>query len=348
MKAWVLHDIGDFRYEDREKPELADDEVLVHVKAAGICGSDVPRIYQTGAHNMPLVPGHEFSGVVEAVGSKASEISIGKRVGIFPLIPCGTCPMCETEHYEMCSHYDYLGSRRDGGFSEYVAVPKRCLVPLPDSVSFEQGAMIEPTAVAAHAMRRVSFEKNENIVILGLGTIGMLLLYVLLDAGYENVYVIGNKDKQKERVLAAGLSLDRFCDSRTEEEESWIREKTGSGADVVFECVGRNETVSKAVELTAPMARVVFVGNPASDMTLERNTYWQILRRQLIITGTWNSSFAVTNGDDWSYIIERMGSGVFHPEQLITQRLKFDELEKGLLIMRDKTEDYCKVMIAGD
>ena len=347
MKAWVLKDIGQIEYEEVKMPELRPDEVSVRVDAVGICGSDVPRIYRTGAHNMPLIPGHEMAGTVTELGKGVNEDWRGKRVGVFPLIPCGTCAMCRQEHFELCENYDYLGSRRDGGFAEYMAVPKRCLMELPDSVTFEQGAMLEPTAVAVHAMRRISFEKKESVVILGVGTIGMLLLYVLLDAGYENVYVIGNKEKQRQRALSAGLPMARFCDSRTEDAQGWIRKNTGSGADVVFECVGRSETAQQALQLAAPMARVVFVGNPAGDMTFSRNAYWQILRRQLLLTGTWNSSFGTSSADDWDYTIKRLASGSFHPERLITQELELKDLEKGLLIMRDKTEDYCKVMIRG-
>ena len=154
MKAWILHEIGEIQLEELEKPLPGRGEVLIAVKAAGICGSDIPRIYETGAHTHPLIPGHEFSGVVEAVGSEADAAWLGKRVGIFPLIPCRSCPPCANKLYEMCRHYDYLGSRRNGGFAEYAAVPVECLVELPDNVTFAEAAMLEPMAVAVHAMRR--------------------------------------------------------------------------------------------------------------------------------------------------------------------------------------------------
>ncbi|MDE7206536.1 MAG: alcohol dehydrogenase catalytic domain-containing protein, partial [Lachnospiraceae bacterium] len=170
MKAWVLHDVNRIHFEEVEKPRPAENEVLVSVKAAGICGSDIPRIYKTGAHVHPLVPGHEFSGQVIEVGKRAGTAWIGKRVGIFPLIPCGTCTACQKRHYELCRNYSYLGSRRNGGFAEYVAVPEWNLIELPDSVPYEEAAMLEPMAVAVHAMRRVQLHKNDTAVILGLGT----------------------------------------------------------------------------------------------------------------------------------------------------------------------------------
>ena len=153
MKAWVLHGVNDIRYEETERPVAPAGEVLVRVRAAGICGSDIPRIYDTGAHRHPLICGHEFSGCVESVGDGVDAAWIGKRVGIFPLIPCRECAQCKKQRYEMCSHYDYLGSRRDGGFAEYVSVPEWNLLALPDAVSYEAAAMLEPMAVAVHAMR---------------------------------------------------------------------------------------------------------------------------------------------------------------------------------------------------
>ena len=134
MKAWVLHGVNDIRLEEKEEPQLRADEALVCVKAAGICGSDIPRIYKTGAHVHPLIPGHEFSGQVVKVGHKADIKWLHKRVGIFPLIPCRKCAACQRQQYELCRDYGYLGSRRNGGFAEYTAVPQWNLIELPDRV----------------------------------------------------------------------------------------------------------------------------------------------------------------------------------------------------------------------
>ena len=162
MKAQVLHGIGDIRYEETDKPRIEKGWVLVKVKAAGVCGSDIPRIYKTGAHVHPIVTGHEFSGeVIETADDNFSWR--GKRVGIFPLIPCGECINCKKKMYEMCSNYNYLGSWCNGGFAEYAAVPEWNLIELPDNVSYKQAAMMEPMAVAVHAMRRFYIEKDSSI-----------------------------------------------------------------------------------------------------------------------------------------------------------------------------------------
>lgn len=344
MKAWVLHDKKDIRWEDREKPVPGEGEVLVRVLAVGICGSDIPRIYRDGAHRMPLVPGHEFSGEVAEIGSGVSGEWLGRRVGVFPLIPCGTCAACERERYEMCRHYGYLGSRQDGAFTEYTAVPVSNLLRLPDTVSYEEAAMLEPMAVAVHAMRRAAVGPGDRVVLCGLGTIGLLLLMFLLERGVR-VLAIGNKPLQKRLAGELGLPEEDFCDSRTENVEEWILCRTEkTGADVFFECVGKPETYAWAIGLAAPGGRVCLVGNPYSDMGLEKAVYWKILRNQLTVTGTWNSSFTGRPEDDWHYVLKLLGEEKIKPARLISHRFSLDNLEQGLHIMRDKSEDYVKIM----
>ena len=345
MKAFVLQGISDIRLEEVELPQLNEGEVLVKVGAVGICGSDIPRIYKTGAYSFPLIPGHEFAGTVVDTSDGVSAEWVGKRVGVFPLIPCEECAPCRKQQYEMCRHYSYLGSRRDGGFAEYVAVPVKNLLPLPENVSFQAAAMLEPMAVACHAMRRLTLDAHTTVAVCGLGTIGLLLVMFLREAGIQNIFVVGNKEFQKQKVLSLGITEDNYCDSRSQNVEEWLLERTdGRGVDAFFECVGKNETVKQAIALTAPGGQIQLVGNPYSEMLLEKDLYWKILRNQLTITGTWNSSFAGSEQDDWHYVLERLEKKSICPEDFISHELSFEELEKGFHIMRDKTEDYVKIM----
>lgn len=347
MKAWVLHGVEDIRFEETERPQLEKNEVLVSVQAAGVCGSDIPRIYKTGAHVHPLIPGHEFSGVVEKAGDCADTKWVGKRVGVFPLIPCRECAACRRQQYELCRNYSYLGSRRNGGFAEYVSVPEWNLIELPADISFAEAAMLEPMAVAVHAMRRIHPCQSDTVVVYGLGTIGMLLVMFLMDAGIQNILAVGNKSSQQQFVRELGLSETSYCNSSERDVVEWVRERTnGAGADAVFECVGRNEVVVQAVKLAAQAGRVCFVGNPFSDMIFDKSVYWKILRDQLVITGTWNSSFTHEHDDDWHYVLDRLSQKRVSPERLVTHRLSMKELEHGLHIMRDKTEDYIKIMVS--
>lgn len=363
MRANVLYGIGDIRYTEVPDPEPREGEVILRVACAGICGSDIPRIYQTGAHVMPLIPGHEFSGVVEKTGAGVDSRWTGKRVGVFPLIPCGTCGPCRRKIYELCRHYNYLGSRCDGGFAELARVPAANLLEIPDSVSMEAAAMLEPMSVAMHAIRRAipgfgtdGFmpDPTLRIAVIGLGTIGLLLTELLCGAGYQQVLAVGKKPFQRQAAQRLGISERNIYASVPDVQENrdgferWISDRTdGIGADIVFECVGRNETVVQAIDGAGPLGRVVLVGNPSADMQFPRDVYWKILRNQLTVTGTWNSSFTGEETDDWHCVRRLLAEGKIKPEKFITQRFPMDELKKGLRIMRDKTEEYVKVMAEG-
>ena len=348
MKAWVLHGVNEIRFEEMDNPVPRGDEVLVKVKAAGICGSDIPRIYETGAHRMPLIPGHEFSGEVMDIGKDASEKWNGKRVGVFPLIPCKKCPMCRQKKYEMCRDYDYLGSRRDGAFAEYVAVPEWNLLELPENVSFEQAAMMEPMAVAVHAVRKgtdnFSMPKDTTIAVCGLGTIGSFVIMFLREAGYRNILAVGNHDHQWDRIKSFGVDEEYFCNVETVDAEGWLNKKTDN-LKVYFECVGKNETVSLGIKAAGASGKVITVGNPFSDMSFDRDVYWKILRNELTVMGTWNSSFRHEGDDDWLYVLERLAAKRIRPEAVISHRLGLEDLENGLRMMRDKSEGYGKVMV---
>ena len=307
---------------------------------------------------MPLIPGHEFAGRVVGIGARTEEKWRNKRVGIFPLIPCGECPQCRKKRYEMCCNYNYLGSRTDGGFAEYVAVPEWNLLELPEQVTFEQAAMLEPASVAMHAIRSIAAvsetgDSDENVgigtdkavAICGLGTIGLLTAMHLKGMGVERVYVLGNKDAQRQMAARIGIEETYFCDTRKEDAKRWIMDKTdGEGVDVFFECIGKKEIVELGLEAAAAGGRVMLVGNPASDMALQRDVYWQILRKQLTVRGTWNSSYMHEEGDDWQLVLKAISEGRIHPEELITHRFPLEGLRKGMEIMRDKSEDYVKIM----
>lgn len=346
MKAYVLQNTGNLELTEIKKPILKANEVLVEVKAAGICGSDIPRIYKTGTYVFPLIPGHEFSGIVTAVGGEVNKSWMDKRVGVFPLIPCMSCQPCKDKSFELCRNYSYLGSRANGAFTEYVAVPEQNLIELPNNVSYEEAAMLEPMAVAVHAIRQIRPQQGDTIAVYGLGTIGLLLTMFLKEMGCSKVFVIGNKKIQDNMVQRLGIPPQRYCDSQVKDVNQWLIDQThGEGVDVFFECVGKNETVNQAIISTKPNGKIQLIANPESDMLIDKDTYWKILRNQLTIKGSWNSSFSHDRNDDWHYVIKRMQENKINPEQFMTQKLSFESLKDGLDIMRNKTEEYIKIMM---
>lgn len=358
MKAQVLHAVNDIRYEEVKEPVLKKEQVLVKVHACGVCGSDIPRIYKNGTYHFPTIPGHEFSGEVVDTYDQMDEHLLHKRVGVFPLIPCMECKQCKKGLYEMCEHYNYLGSRCDGGFAQYVAVPKWNLTILPDNVTYEQAAMLEPMAVAVHAIRRLSdIDHDNNIAIIGLGTIGLFVLMFLKNMGFENVCVIGNKTFQKDMALKLGISekdyfdynnvsnsINSALDAADVKSDLDEYKNLMNRFDVVFEVVGKNDSINLSLKLAAPLGKACLVGNPASDISFDKENYWMILRKQLAVTGTWNSSFNHDKDDDWNFVIDRLEKGLIHPEIFITHKYPLAGIKEGFELMHSKKENYIKIM----
>lgn len=343
MKARVLKSVGNLEYCDYPIPKIKSGEVLLKVKACGVCGSDIPRIFVNGTYHFPTIPGHEFSGQVVEAYDKENENLVGMRATVFPLIPCKKCESCNKGSFEMCKSYDYLGSRSDGAFAEYVRVPTWNLVPIPDNLSYEAAAMSEPCAVALHALRRAQIEIGDIAVIYGPGTIGMLIAQWARAWGAK-VLLVGTDLNNWDFVESLGFY--DYCNSSHEDPIEWVNKMTnGSGADIAIEAVGIATTACNCLKSVAPGGKVLYVGNPHGDYTFPRDTYWQILRKQLTIFGTWNSSYNNTRKSDWSVVVDAMANGKINVEKLITHKFGLKDMDKGLDIMKDNTEFFAKVMV---
>lgn len=333
MKAYVLHGVNDLRYDEINIPECPKGWATIKVKAAGICSSDIARVFTKGTYHFPTIPGHEFSGIVESVGSEKDAALVGKHVGIFPLIPCRECPQCADKHYEMCANYDYVGSRRDGGFAEYVAVPVWNLLLLDGSIPFTSAAMLEPLSVALHAMKLSGVKDGETVGIIGTGMIGIGAAQWSKKLGSKDVTVIGRNETKRALIEKCGLKYE-VCN-----------DKDAIGQyDVVLEAVGTPSAIELAVYATRPGGTCVFMGNPSGDITFNQNTYWRILRKQLKIVGTWNSAYDGTHPSDWTDAVEALAKNEVNVAPLISHCFPQEELMKGLELMRDHQEPYCKVM----
>lgn len=332
MKGYSLQAVNDLRYEELEYPECATGWCVVKVKAAGICSSDIPRVYTKGTYHFPTIPGHEFSGVVDKVADKENENLVGKKVGIFPLIPCRKCQQCKEGHYEMCSNYDYVGSRRDGGFAEYVAVPVWNLVELSDEISFEEAAMMEPLAVALHAIKVASVRNGDTVAIIGTGMIAFAAAQWAKKMGAAEVIVVGHSESKRniaENIPGIGYATFENC-----KEEF----------DVVLEAVGSNSAIDTAINMVKAGGRLVLMGNPEGEIDLNQNTYWRILRKQLHIAGTWNSSYEKDHDCDWSEVKSALENHEIKASALISHFYQQDDLKVGMALMHDHKEPYCKVM----
>ena len=329
MKAYVLHQINDLRYDQVLMPDCPSGWAVVKVKAAGICSSDIPRIFTKGTYHFPTTPGHEFAGVVEKVGSKADEALIGKHVGVFPLIPCRECEQCKQKHYEMCSNYDYIGSRRDGAFAEYVAAPVWNLISLDNNIPFIAAAMLEPLSVALHAVKQGNLQEGMSVGIIGTGMIGIAAGLWAKKMKASDVHVIGRSEDKRQIVEKCGLTyyMERGCEH-----------------DFVIEAVGTPTAISSAISMVKPGGTLILMGNPSGDILLNQDIYWRILRKQLHLCGTWNSFYDGKNQSDWTESVVALASGEMNVLPLISHTYNQDHLRDGLELMKGKQETYCKVM----
>ncbi len=347
MPAIRLHAVGDLRLESLDRPRPKAGEVLVRVAWCGVCGSDLPRMFVKGAHRHPLVCGHEFAGVVAEVGPQVESCRPGDRVAVFPLVWCGRCPACELGEYARCADYDYLGSRRDGGFAEYVTAPARNLIPVPATVPLAAAALVEPAAVALHALRRAGgVGPGQSVAVFGAGPIG------LLAAQWARLYgaavLLFDLDPRKLE-LARQLGLTSAYDPREAAPETVCRQATGGrGVHLAIEAVGAPVTLVQALSAARSGGRVVLLGNPSADATLPSALLSQILRGELSIYGTWNSVYRpAAEDDDWRTALEAMADGRLQTEPLITRR---EPLAAGIPLLRalsERREWAVKVLLGG-
>ncbi len=342
MKACVLQSAGDFSTQHVPDPVPRKETVVLRVGACGVCGSDLPRIFGNKAHSLPLIPGHEFSGTVVELGEGVDSSWSRKRVTVFPLIPCRRCAMCEMGEYAQCSAYDYLGSRSDGAFAEYVAVPVWNLLPIPDEVTFEEAAMTEPAAVALHALRLGEITGGDTVVIFGAGPIGLMLARWAHVFGASLVCLVDIDPSRLE--FARCLGMENLVDGKDDHVLEHLRDRTNGGPDLVIEGSGASSAFEQAMLVTRPFGRVVLMGNPAGEMCLSQQAYWALMRKQLSVRGTWNSVFGASFRNEWKTTVQFLAEKRFCVCNLITHRPSLDELPGLLQAMVRREVFTCKVM----
>lgn len=341
MKALVVEDRQKLTYKEIPRPVAADDEVLIRVRACGVCGSDVPRARDGGVHRFPIVIGHEFAGEVAAVGARARGFTAGDRVTAAPLIPCGGCDSCAAGNPAMCGQYSFIGSRENGALAQFVAVPARNVVKLADSVSFEQGACIEPLTVAIHGVERAgALRGGKSAIVYGCGTIGILVLQCLKAKGIERVYAV-DIDDHKLR-LAQELGAYETVNAQREDVPAYFEAR--GGADYVFETAGVNFIQSQVLSLVRKMGTVVYIGTAHKDVTIPAKAFERILRGELHVTGSWMSYSAPFPGDEWTAAAEYLASGKVKVDRLVTHRFRLEDGYKAFEAMLDRNEKALKVM----
>lgn len=343
MNACRLHAIGDLRCDSVDIPVPHGDELLIRVGACGICGSDLPRVFAHGSSNgkYPLTIGHEFSGEVVAVGETADPGLIGAKGAIYPLIPCLKCDPCVIGQYVMCEDYDYLGSRRDGGFAEYCLIPSAWHLIRSEGASMEELAMTEPACVAQHAVRRANVSAGQFVVIYGAGPIGIMAARWAEIFG-ANVLLVDIDDSKVAFAQSKGFAA---VNSRTEDVPAAIRERNaGRLADCAIEGTGAGPALVGCVQCVRACSTVALLGNPGGDTLIPNKIHSMMLRKEINIHGIWNSSRAPIPVNEWAYTVSMMDAGTFKVLDLITDRLTLQELPKAMEDIRSGDRKIVKAM----
>ncbi len=292
MKALLLEQYKKLELADMPKPEPGPGEALVRVRACGICGSDVHGWDgSTGRRIPPIVMGHEASGVVEAVGRGVARFREGDRVTFDSMVNCGVCAFCRRGQMNLCDNRQVLGVscgdyRRHGAFAEYVTVPERIMFRLPDAMTFEQAAMIEPVSVAVHAVNITPVRLGETGVVVGSGMVGLLVVQALKLAGCSRVIAVDLEDGKLE--LAKCLGATETMNADRDDVPALVRELTeGRGADVAMEVVGATAPVQTALASVRKGGTLTLVGNVSPKIELPLQS---VVTREVRVQGSCASS----------------------------------------------------------
>lgn len=322
MKAAVLEDKMVLTYKEVPTPEPQPGHVRLQIKAISICGSDIKR-YVDGHRMYPLILGHENSGVIDRVGEGVSENYIGKHAAIIPLVPCFECEECKRGYYSACHSYSFIGSRQSGGFAEYVDLPERNAFILPADLSFEHAALIEPSTVARHMLALGDFKRGQTAIVLGAGSIGLMIVQWLRILGASQIVVtdILEENLQIASKVGAHVTLNP---SKVDVVKD-VQKLLGNGADLTLEATGVPQVLEQTLSVTRPRGKVVLAGNQPLDKSLPLTFIENMMRREISLIGCFMSYSAPFPGHEWTETITALLDGSLDMDTLISHRFPLSQ-----------------------
>jgi len=341
MKAAVLHAVGDLRIEEVDKPAMtAPDQALVRIRAVGVCGSDV-HFYERGrigpyVVKEPVVLGHESAGEVVEVGKAVKHLRPGDKVAIEPGVPDRTCWYCKSGRYNLCAEVPFMGTPPwNGAFCEYVAWPADFCFKLPQGLSFEEGAMTEPLAVAMQGTKRGEVGVGQSVAVLGCGPIGLVTLQAAKARGATQI--IATDVQQPRLELAAKLGATDTINARDGDAVERVRELSGGGVDVALETAGTVATVQQACAMVRMGGVVTLIGMPGElEFTMP---VLDIICREYDVRGV----FRYCNC--YPPALALLGAGRVDVKSLITHRFPLEQAKAAIDFAKDRKEVAVKVMV---
>lgn len=339
MKAAVFEGVKTIATREYEIPEVKDDEILVQVKASGICGTDVHIYHGSPGSTEPTIPvvlGHEFSGDVVAVGKKAKRIKVGDKVTVDPNIYCGNCVHCMNGRKQYCENMGAIGVNRDGGFEEYCAVPESQAVVLTPEIDYEEAAMAEPVACCIHGVDNIRIDAGDTVLVIGGGAIGQIMCQLARLNGASKVVL--SEPVKMRRDLAISLGADAAIDPMNGNLKEQLTEVLGVPyAQVVIECVGRPIAARQAIEMTGRGSRVLLFSVPSPGDSIELPLEY-MFKKELTIKG------AFVNPDTQYRAAALISQKRLNLKPLITHRYPIGKLEEAIK-MQMGTESVKVVVI---
>ncbi len=315
MKAALLQAKGEISIGDIPKPEITEREVLVKVRASGVCGSDIPRVLEGTSHYFPNVLGHEFSGEIVDLGKEVSGLHVGDKVSVAPLKPCHTCDLCKEGNHALCGNYSFIGSREFGGWAEYVKAPVENIVPL-GTTDYIAGAFVEPVSVALHGLYAMDIKLTDSVAIIGVGTIGLLTFQAVRAMGVEDITLFDVNPESLKKAESLGAKKTMLS-----------TEAQGVGGfNHVLETAGAPAAEKMALSIAGNKGSIMFIGTPKIPLTLEPKEFEQINRKELTLRGSWMSYSSPFPGKEWTQAVELLESGAIQVEPLIDRVISIDEI----------------------
>lgn len=319
MKAAVYHGKEDIRIEEIPVPEIQDNEVLIKIHYCGVCGTDVHIYHGDGGSfevNPPLVPGHEFSGIVEKVGAKVTHVKPGDHVSGDPNVMCGSCYFCKNKMEQFCTSNIGIGTTADGGFAEYVAMRASHVFKVPDHVDLMAAAMAEPTSCCVHGIDLCGIKQGDTVLVLGGGPIGIIAMQMAKNCGASKVIL--SEPVAEKRELALKLGADAVVNPLETNVEQFLAELTPN-VNCVIECVGNTRTQMDAIRFAGKCATVMFFGlvGPEDEITVKPDV---IFKKELKITSSFINPYA------YSRAIDILASGKLDVTSIITHVVPLEEL----------------------
>ncbi|SFB00211.1 L-iditol 2-dehydrogenase [Lentibacillus halodurans] len=344
MRSLNLYDKQDIRFEESAEPVIEHaDDVLIKVKAVGICGSDISRYKKLGPYVKGMTFGHEFSGEVAAVGNGVESVKAGTRVAGCPTFCCGECESCQKGELSRCENLHVTGAWLPGAYAEYVKLPAKNIIPLPDNVDYDTAALVEPSAVVAHGFYRTSIQPGAEVAIMGCGSIGLLAVQWAKIFGAKTVYAIDIDDTKLE--VAKQVGADVLINSLEKPAHEQIKLHTnGKGVDLAVESAGSPVTSAQVFALPKKGGEVVFMGIPYADIQMERFYFERIVRNELRVLGSWNAISSPFPGKEWSSTVHYMSTGQINVNPMISHRLNLQEGPETFDHLINGKGSYVKVL----